>query len=208
METPIATADLLKATIEKTLDSRTTHRGEIVLPCVPVALEYFLENLGIFFRDLGKPLSHSELSELRVLLAKTLDDGFRASGNNQLVLSYETITTPFLTKNLKCSVAIRENTVAGKYENWQQARENGSLFGSHPDTRVISLVEKLVDPREAPILDIGAGNGRNAVPLAQRGHPVDALEDDSTICRATAGSGKGRQSSPSRDRGRLLRIVQ
>jgi precorrin-6B methylase 2 len=31
-------------------------------------------------------------------------------------------------------------------------------------------------PESRPILDVGAGTGRNALPLARRGHPVDAIE--------------------------------
>lgn len=147
-----------------------------MLPCVPAALEYYLEKLGLFFGELGKPLSISELNELRSLLAKSLEDGFRSSGTSHLVLSYETSATPFLSKNLACSVAMRKTPEAGKYEHWRQTREDGTLFGTHPDARVLSLVETMSDPRVAPILDIGAGNGRNAIPLARRGHPVDAVE--------------------------------
>jgi precorrin-6B methylase 2 len=50
------------------------------------------------------------------------------------------------------------------------------LFGTEPDARVWSLAKAATDPADFPILDVGAGSGRNALPLARRGHPVDAVE--------------------------------
>jgi SAM-dependent methyltransferase len=41
---------------------------------------------------------------------------------------------------------------------------------------VIALANDLADPATCPVLDIGAGTGRNALALARRGHPVDAVE--------------------------------
>jgi len=49
-------------------------------------------------------------------------------------------------------------------------------FGRLPDAKVISVAAGLGDPRSAPVLDIGAGTGRNAVPLARLGHPIRAIE--------------------------------
>ncbi|MDA1180629.1 MAG: class I SAM-dependent methyltransferase [Planctomycetota bacterium] len=191
MENTSNDPELLRSTILKTIDARTTHRGEMVLPCIPAALEYYVQKAGDFFRELGKPLSLPELDELRSLLEKSLNDGFRSAGNNHLVLSYETSATPFLAKNLACSVALKPTPEAGKYEHWRQTREDGTLFGTHPDARVVSLVESLVDPCDAPILDIGAGNGRNAIPLAQRRHPVDAIEMTPRFVEQLQGAAKG-----------------
>src|SRR6202044_4035286 len=41
---------------------------------------------------------------------------------------------------------------------------------------VWALAGESADPRNHPVLDIGAGTGRNALALARRGHPVDAVE--------------------------------
>lgn len=57
------------------------------------------------------------------------------------------------------------------YDGWVANREP-PLFGAHPDARVLAVAAE----RTGPILDIGAGTGRNAFALARRGHQVDAVE--------------------------------
>jgi SAM-dependent methyltransferase len=116
------------------------------------------------------------LAELRALLAKNLEEGFRATANGQLVISYETSVTPHLRKNLACRVAVTGPADTSKYEHWRQASHGQALFGSHPDARVLSLVAELGPAQSVPILDIGAGIGRNALPLARLGHAVEAIE--------------------------------
>jgi len=65
--------------------------------------------------------------------------------------------------------------VEGAYENWIGTRKP-PLFGTHPDARVTALAAEAADPAAHPVLDIGAGTGRNALALARRGHPVDVVE--------------------------------
>lgn len=38
------------------------------------------------------------------------------------------------------------------------------LFGTEPDARVWALANEAADARTHPVLDIGAGTGRNALP--------------------------------------------
>jgi 2-polyprenyl-3-methyl-5-hydroxy-6-metoxy-1,4-benzoquinol methylase len=65
-------------------------------------------------------------------------------------------------------------TLGGAYDGWLSTRE-GPLFGTEPDARVWTLSGEVADPQAHPVLDVGAGTGRNALALARRGHPVDAV---------------------------------
>jgi SAM-dependent methyltransferase len=66
-------------------------------------------------------------------------------------------------------------TIEGAYENWIGIRQP-PYFGTEPDARVVALAGEAPDPGKFPVLDIGAGTGRNALGLARRGYPVDAVE--------------------------------
>ena len=66
-------------------------------------------------------------------------------------------------------------TLDGAYNNWVATREP-PLFGTEPDARVWALCGSGPGSRHLPVLDIGGGTGRNALPLARRGHPVDVVE--------------------------------
>jgi 2-polyprenyl-3-methyl-5-hydroxy-6-metoxy-1,4-benzoquinol methylase len=50
------------------------------------------------------------------------------------------------------------------------------LFGAHPDRRLVALAAELGEPASSPVLDVGAGTGRNALALARMGFTVDAVE--------------------------------
>lgn len=175
---PVTTdAATLQRTLLGTLHARTTHRGEIHFPCIPAPVEHYVHQLRTFFANLGKSLSPEELGQLRALLKGNLEQGFHAAAGAQLIVKYETTVTQSLLKNLACSVAVTGSPATEQYQGWRESTDGTrTLFGAHPDARIISLVEELGDPRMIPILDVGAGNGRNALPLARRGHPVDAVE--------------------------------
>lgn len=173
---PIITdAVRLRQSIYQALSVRAVHRGQIAMPCIPAPLDHYLAQLREFFRNLGKTLSDAEVQQLRDLLAETLHKGFQSASGAKLLLQYELTASPNLQKNLACSASISVPSVADEYKGWTETR-GPALFGRHADARVMSVLEELGPPAESPVLDVGAGTGRNTLPLAQRGHPVDALE--------------------------------
>ena len=50
-----------------------------------------------------------------------------------------------------------------------------ALFGVHPDAKVMDLARAQGELGSTPILDVGAGTGRNALPLGRAGFPTDAV---------------------------------
>lgn len=155
------------------LERRSETSGFLTFPCVPSMLDFYHARLATLFRLLGRPFSDGERDTLRAALERNLAKGFAASPHSRLIVAYE--TEPPLHQRLRCRVATRVSSIADEYDRWIKTREP-PWFGSQPDARVMTIAGQLGTPACAPILDVGAGTGRNAIPLAKAGHPVDAVE--------------------------------
>jgi len=165
---------VLQQVILNKLNTRIYPRGELVMPCVPAMLDHYLQRLKMLFDSLGKAFSEEELQQLRQVLSRRLEEGFRASPHSSIVLKYEPAKSPNV--GLTCNLTTAVSSVADQYKNWVETRKP-PLFGSHPDAKVMATVAELgQDPSTTPILDIGAGTGRNTLPLARLGYLVHAIE--------------------------------
>lgn len=150
---------------------RSRVSGEIALPAVPDMLDEFVELCDDLFTKLGRRFNSSELDKLRNVLKGQLAIAFEASPRSTILITYKADVAGVLNYHVKAQWW----TLEGAYENWTKTRKP-PLFGTHPDARVWSLANVVDDPTGHPVLDIGAGTGRNALALAHRGHPVDAVE--------------------------------
>jgi SAM-dependent methyltransferase len=122
------------------------------------------------FAVAGVQYTAEQAAQLKTVLEAELAKAFTASRSN-IVLSFH---APFgISMNYR--VATESVTLGGAYDGWLSTRE-GPLFGTEPDARVWAVSGEAADPQHHPVLDIGAGTGRNALALARRGHPVDAVE--------------------------------
>nr|WP_319435724.1 class I SAM-dependent methyltransferase [Mycobacterium sp. RTGN5] len=157
--------------MSRRLHRRAIANGEISVPAVPGMLEEYVAMCAGLFGSLGRGFTDEQLDNLRDILRDQLNEAFAASPRSEIVISYEAPVGMLVNYHVKC----RWWSVEGAYENWIATREP-PLFGSEPDARVWDLAGEAVDPRNYPILDLGAGTGRNALALARRGHPVDAVE--------------------------------
>lgn len=156
------------------LNTRIYPRGELVLPCVPSMLDNYMKRLQIIFETFGRPFSATELDQLRQILNKRLNQGFEASPHSNVIIKYEPAKAPEV--GLTCNISTAVSTVADQYKNWVETRKP-PLFGSHPDAKVMSVVSEMnQDPGTTPILDVGAGTGRNTLPLGRQGYLVHAVE--------------------------------
>ncbi len=150
---------------------RAVSRGEITLPAVPGMLEEYVRICNELFLTLGVQFSDSEIDHLRGVLRGQLTEAYSHSPRSDIVFSYESPV------GLTASYKVRAvwYTLDQAYDNWVETR-TPPLFGTEPDARIRTLAAESGDPAAAPVLDIGAGTGRNSLALARRGHPVDAVE--------------------------------
>ncbi|BBY31318.1 class I SAM-dependent methyltransferase [Mycolicibacterium sediminis] len=167
----VAPAEKARRAMDRRLKRRAVVKGEITIPAVPHMLHEYVAMCVETFEAVGCAFDPTQLSNLEAILREQLDIAFAASPRSEIVLTYE---SPIGTA-MNYFVRPQWLSLEATYDNWIATREP-PLFGTHPDARVIELAGRAPDPREFPILDIGAGTGRNALALARRGHPVDAVE--------------------------------
>ncbi len=156
--------------------SRSAVKGEISLPAVPGLINEYVTMCADIFARVGREFSDDEIAHLRAVIEGQLATAYSASPRSSVVISYN---AP-VGSTLHYEVNPKWWTVEAAYEDWINTREP-PLFGTEPDARVWALATEAADPAAHPILDIGAGTGRNALALARRGHPVDVVEMTSSF---------------------------
>jgi SAM-dependent methyltransferase len=161
----------LHAAMTRRLYRRLVAGGQVTLPAVPSLIDEYVRMCDNIFAAVGVQYSTEEFAQLRTVLQGELEKAYTASHRSNIVISFH---APFGVA-LHYRVQVESMTVGGAYDQWVSSRE-GPLFGTEPDARVWALVGESADPPSFPVLDIGAGTGRNALALARRGHPVDAVE--------------------------------
>jgi SAM-dependent methyltransferase len=164
-------ASMLREAMIRRLYRRSMAEGQIVVPAVPGMLEEYVRLCGNLCASLGVDYSVDQTTQLRKVLEAELAKAFKASQRSDIVISFQ---VPFGT-GLNYQVKAEWRTVEADYDNWVAVRPP-PLFGTEPDARVVALAGEATDPGAYRVLDIGAGTGRNALGLARRGHPVDAVE--------------------------------
>jgi SAM-dependent methyltransferase len=157
------------------LRTKLLHRsivsGSITIPAAPGMIDEYVDLCSDIFEDIGRPFSEQDIANLRGVLVGQLAEAFEASQRSQIVITYEAPIGGVVSYHVKAEWF----TIEGAYDNWVATREP-PFFGTHPDARVMALADETLRPATLSVLDIGAGTGRNALALARRGHPVDAVE--------------------------------
>ena len=155
-----------RAAISRRLLCRSVTTGQIRLPAVPALLDEIEAVCVQTFAPLGVSFTDEERGQLRNVLADQLLEAYETSPRAEIVIGYEVPVGLSVTYNVTHQAPRLEDV----YDEWVSTRQP-PYFGTEPDARVMALAVA-----GCPVLDIGAGTGRNALALARRGHPVDAVE--------------------------------
>ena len=173
-----------RASILRALDKRLTFKGEAQFPCMPVMADEFSAKLTTVWATLGRTISSEEREQLRSGLRAALSHGYEVSPHGAILISWEASPGGPVTYTAE----LQELSLAGRYDEWAES-STGPLFGAHPDAKVMSLASTLSEG--APVLDVGAGTGRNALALAAKGHPTDAIELVAAFCATMRAAAAG-----------------
>lgn len=147
--------------------------GELSFPATPSMVEHYLKVLNNFFASLSRGFTADELARLREILVRNLENAYADSPHSRVVIRYQTETPPH--PGISYTVSMLPVSIADEYEKWVHTR-SAPLFGSHADAKILHAAAELGAPADVPVLDVGAGTGRNSLPLARAGYPTDALE--------------------------------
>jgi SAM-dependent methyltransferase len=162
---------VLREAMARRLHRGAMAQGQIMVPAVPGLIDEYVLLCSNICASLGVPYTPAQSLQLRTVLQAELAHAFKASHRSAIVISFH---LPFGT-GLNYQVKAVWSTIEANYDHWVDMRP-APLFGSEPDARVLALACEAADPTTHRVLDIGAGTGRNALALARRGHPVDAVE--------------------------------
>jgi SAM-dependent methyltransferase len=162
---------LLSQAMVQRVTQRIAANGYIKLPAVPGLVDEYVRVCSEVFAVSGRGFYGYELDQARTVVASKLKEAFRGSPRSKVEITFEAEPARPLGFTIEEDVT----TIPEAYERWI-GNTAGPLFGAHPDARVLTIVQGVETPAAWPILDFGAGTGRNAVALARLGHPVDAVE--------------------------------
>lgn len=154
--------------------------GELSLPPVPSLVDHYVHLFHQIWDSMGRKFTPAELDEFRASLLARLEQAHASSSSARVVVSYKTDPSP--KTSLTWTVVALGASFTDEYEHWVETR-TPPLFGKHADAKAVDVARSLGEPSTVSVLDIGAGTGRNALPLAREGFLVDALEPATALAK-------------------------
>lgn len=164
---------VLRQAAMRKLPGRVSGKGELFLPAVPALVDHYVQLLNSTWIAIGRAFKPEELDYLRQTLENVAKEGFAVSASSKIHVSYETDPPP--KTSLTWTINLHAATLEQTYADWVTSR-TPPLFGAHPDAKPLALARELGEPAQHHVLDVGAGTGRNTLPLAKEGFATDAIE--------------------------------
>lgn len=164
---------LLREAMKRKVLSRISQSASMTFPAIPAMIDLYEETLSSSFSAVGRGLSKDERKHLRDVLSDKLVEAFRKSPHSKVHVTWQTDAPPAISLSWTVTPMIR--TMVEEYREWTETR-TPPLFGKYPDAKVMQVARSLGDPKDVACLDVGAGTGRNAIPLAKEGFPSAAVE--------------------------------
>jgi len=161
----------LRRLMMRRMNRRSRIKGEVSYPCLPALRDEIVSRLEQVFAALGKPFDRKETEKMRGLLGQQLEKGYANSGLNGIKVIWWSDDAKDMVLHYKIQIVQRNK--AGHYEMWVKNRKP-PLFGAHPDARAMDVAATI--PPGSRVVDLGAGTGRNAIPLAAAGFWVDTVD--------------------------------
>jgi hypothetical protein len=183
METPDSTptsepayeidkVSLLQAILRKA-STRIDGKVSLQLPAIPALVEYYVPMIRSQWLGLGRRFTERDLVALRTALMDKAEAAFATSPFSMMTVV--SVSDPYPKSTITWSLECRSLTLEERCQEWVRSRQP-PLFSEHPDAKVMELARTLGVPGDCPVLDAGAGSGRNTLPLARLGLPTDAVE--------------------------------
>ncbi len=161
---------LLKGMLSRA-ERNTELQTQLAFAAVPSLLDHYLRKCETVFEVAARPLGPGQRAEFRALLSQALATGFELSAHAKVVVQFTSDPAP--ATSVTYSIGVQTKDIADVYAMWLHAAAP-PYFGTHPDAKLMSVARTLASSSKA--LDIGAGTGRNSLPLAELGLAVDAVE--------------------------------
>jgi SAM-dependent methyltransferase len=163
----------LKAAALRRLRCKETGTAEVTIPAAPSLLAYYKRRLLGVFASLGRPASKEEGEEFGAILAGVMQEAWKESPYSRIIARFQTERNPIdgISYNFESVVV----SVGDEYDGWVESRPK-PFFGAHANAKALAVARSIGAPREVAVLDVGAAEGRNTIPLAREGFVTDAVE--------------------------------
>jgi SAM-dependent methyltransferase len=165
--------EVLLAAARRRLRLRESGSATLTIPALPSLAVRYQQKLLQAFEVLDRPFSPEDAEALLALLQRLTEAAWQQSPYSRIVINYHTDPNPRGGILYRMDAVV--SSVASEYDRWVSVRPQ-PFFGAAPNAKVLDLARSLGPPATVRVLDIGAAEGRNTLPLVREGFVTEAVE--------------------------------